>query len=74
MTGIGYVYSFLFPIECAHLTPTQALWAIQGNYYVRDGQVDKDEPWGLLNADWTAWRNPAVRDVLGKMFDQTQGP
>jgi endoglucanase len=51
-----------------------ALWAIQGNYYVRDGKVDSDEPWGLLNGDWTAWRNPAVRDVLGKMFDQTQGP
>ncbi|KAF2786877.1 glycoside hydrolase family 5 protein [Melanomma pulvis-pyrius CBS 109.77] len=51
-----------------------ALWAIQGNYYVRDGTVDKDEPWGLLNGEWTAWRNPAVRDVLGNMFAQTQGP
>lgn len=50
-----------------------ALWAIQGNYYVRDGQVDRDEPWGLLNTDWTAWRNPAVRDVLAPLFKQTQG-
>ncbi|OAL55506.1 glycoside hydrolase [Pyrenochaeta sp. DS3sAY3a] len=50
-----------------------ALWAIQGNYYVRDGQVDRDEPWGLLNSDWTTWRNPAVRDVLAPLFKQTQG-
>lgn len=51
-----------------------ALWAIQGNYYVRDGQVDKDEPWGLLNTDWTAWRNPAVKNVIAPLFQQTQGP
>ncbi|KAF2727909.1 glycoside hydrolase family 5 protein [Polyplosphaeria fusca] len=51
-----------------------ALWALQGNYYVRDGTVNQDEPWGLLNGDWTAWRNPAIKDVLGKMWDVTQGP
>lgn len=51
-----------------------ALWALQGNYYVRDGQVNRDEPWGLVNAEWTAWRNPAVKEVLGKMWDVTQGP
>lgn len=51
-----------------------ALWAIQGNYYVRDGEVDKDEPWGLLNSDWTAWRNPAVKDVIKPLFETTQGP
>ncbi|KAF2121229.1 glycoside hydrolase family 5 protein [Lophiotrema nucula] len=51
-----------------------SLWAIQGNYYVRDGEINKDEPWGLVNSDWTAWRNPAVKEVLGKMWDVTQGP
>jgi hypothetical protein len=51
-----------------------ALWAIQGNYYVRDGEVNKDEGWGLVNSDWTAWRNPAVRDVLKPLFETTQGP
>lgn len=51
-----------------------ALWAIQANYYVRDGQVDKDEPWGLLNSEWTAWRNPAVRDVLKPLFETRSGP
>ncbi|KAF2015340.1 glycoside hydrolase family 5 protein [Aaosphaeria arxii CBS 175.79] len=51
-----------------------ALWALQANYYVRDGVVDKEEGWGLLNAEWTAWRNPAVREVIGKLFETTQGP
>ncbi|KAF2250666.1 glycoside hydrolase family 5 protein [Trematosphaeria pertusa] len=51
-----------------------ALWALQGNYYVRDGVVDRDEGWGLLNGDWTAWRNPAVKDVLAPLFQVTQGP
>lgn len=51
-----------------------ALWALQGNYYVRDGQVDRDEGWGLLNGEWTAWRNPRVRDVIGRLFETNQGP
>jgi endoglucanase len=51
-----------------------ALWALQGDYYVRDGVVDKDEPWGVLNREWTAWRNPAVRDLLKDLFAVTQGP
>ncbi|KAF2688512.1 glycoside hydrolase family 5 protein [Lentithecium fluviatile CBS 122367] len=51
-----------------------ALWAIQGNYYVRDGTVDRDEPWGLLNGEWSAWRNPAVKDVIKDLFLVTQGP
>ncbi|SPO00561.1 uncharacterized protein DNG_03309 [Cephalotrichum gorgonifer] len=51
-----------------------ALWAIQGSYYVRDGVVDKDETWGALNRDWSGWRNPRFRELLGKMFDVKQGP
>ncbi|KAF2262920.1 cellulase [Lojkania enalia] len=51
-----------------------ALWALQGNYYVRDGVVDKEEGWGLVNKEWTAWRNTEVKGLLGKMWDVTQGP
>jgi hypothetical protein len=51
-----------------------ALWALQGNYYVRDGEVNKDEGWGLLNQEWTAWRNPAVRDMLKPLFETKEGP
>ena len=51
-----------------------ALWALQGNYYVRDGQVDYEEGWGLLNKEWTAWKNPKVKELLGGMWKVTQGP
>lgn len=51
-----------------------AVWAIQGSYYVRDGQVDYDETWGLMNHNWTGWRNPAFPAKLGKMWNMTQGP
>ncbi|EPE03278.1 cellulase family protein [Ophiostoma piceae UAMH 11346] len=51
-----------------------ALWAIQGSYYVRGGQTDYEETWGLLNHDWTALRNPQVSGLLGSMWNMTQGP
>ncbi|MBE3044616.1 cellulase family glycosylhydrolase [Candidatus Bathyarchaeota archaeon] len=51
-----------------------ALWALQGSYYVRDGVVDKDESWGALDRDWGGWRNPKFRELLGGMFEVTQGP
>lgn len=51
-----------------------ALWALQGSYYVRDGVVDKDETWGALDGAWSGWRNPRFRELLGKMFESTQGP
>ena len=51
-----------------------ALWALQGSYYVRDGVVDKDETWGALDRAWSGWRNPRFRELLGKMFESTQGP
>ncbi|CAI6333739.1 unnamed protein product [Periconia digitata] len=51
-----------------------AIWALQGNYYVRDKQVNPDEAWGILNADWSAWRNPKVKEILADVFKQTQGP
>ena len=51
-----------------------AVWAVQGSYYVREGAVDADESYGLLNHDWTDWRNATFKDALGGMFDVTQGP
>jgi endoglucanase len=51
-----------------------AVWAIQGSYYVRDKKTDFDEYYGLLNHDWSDWRNPAFKGMLGKMWQQTQGP
>ncbi|CAK7269746.1 hypothetical protein SEPCBS119000_003726 [Sporothrix epigloea] len=50
------------------------VWALQGSYYARDGQTDRDETWGLLNHDWTALRNPQFPSLLGGMWNMTQGP
>ncbi|TLD04032.1 hypothetical protein PgNI_11342 [Pyricularia grisea] len=33
------------------------IWAISGSYYVREGRQDFDEPWGILNHDWSDWRS-----------------
>ncbi len=51
-----------------------ALWALQGSYYVRNGQADYDETYGALNHDWSGWRNPAFPQKLGQMWQITQGP
>ncbi|KAK4106907.1 glycoside hydrolase family 5 protein [Parathielavia hyrcaniae] len=51
-----------------------AVWAIQGSYYVRDKKVDIDETWGLMNHDWSDWRNPAFPGMLGDMWKMTQQP
>jgi endoglucanase len=51
-----------------------AVWALQGSYYVRDGVVDFDEGWGLLDHDWTDWRNPKFPGLLGGMWQMKQGP
>lgn len=51
-----------------------AYWALQGSYYVRDGQANKDEGFGVLNTDWSGWRNEAFVEQMGKMWEITQGP
>ncbi|RYP29262.1 hypothetical protein DL767_006790 [Monosporascus sp. MG133] len=51
-----------------------AIWGIMGSYYFRDGQVDFDEGYGVLNRDWVDFRNPKLLELLGEMFDMTQGP
>lgn len=51
-----------------------AVWALQGSYYVRDKAVDYDEGWGLLNHDWSGWRNDKFKDMLGDMWKMTQQP
>ncbi|KAL1874286.1 hypothetical protein Daus18300_003650 [Diaporthe australafricana] len=51
-----------------------AVWALQGTYYARNGKADYEETWGLLDEDWTTWRNPKFPGMLGKMWNVTQGP
>ncbi|KAH8600916.1 glycoside hydrolase superfamily [Bisporella sp. PMI_857] len=51
-----------------------ALWAIQGTYYVRQGQANYDESWGLMDRDWNGARNPTFLGKYPDIFKQTQGP
>ncbi|KAK7949664.1 cellulase family protein [Apiospora saccharicola] len=51
-----------------------ALWALQGTYYVRDGQAGYDEGWGLINRDWNGVRNPEFLPLIADLFKVTQGP
>jgi len=51
-----------------------ALWSIAGSYYIREGQVDREDTWGALDKTWSHWRNPKFKGMLGKMWETTQGP
>ncbi|KAK4464447.1 glycoside hydrolase superfamily, partial [Cladorrhinum samala] len=35
------------------------IWVLAGSYYIRSGKQDYDEDWGMLNHDWSNWRQPA---------------
>ncbi|KAK0579599.1 hypothetical protein LWI29_028522 [Acer saccharum] len=41
-----------------------SLWALQGSYYRRDLQLDYEEVFGVLNADWDTIRNPKFIEAL----------
>ncbi|KAI0393670.1 glycoside hydrolase family 5 protein [Xylariaceae sp. FL0594] len=51
-----------------------AIWALMGSYYVREGKVDADESFGVLDHDWVGLRNPKLPELLEPMFKITQGP
>ncbi|KAI6283719.1 hypothetical protein MCOR28_004800 [Pyricularia oryzae] len=34
------------------------IWVVAGSYYTRQGTQDFEESWGVLNHDWSDWRNP----------------
>lgn len=50
-----------------------AYWALQGSYYVRDG-VNTAESFGILNDDWSGWRNASFTKTIGNMLSMTRGP
>ncbi|KAK4843442.1 hypothetical protein QYF36_008066 [Acer negundo] len=35
-----------------------SLWALQGSYYLREGKLQLEEVFGVLNANWDTIRNP----------------
>lgn len=38
------------------------IWVLGGSYYIRSGEQDFDEYWGLLTHDWSDWRSPSYID------------
>ncbi|KAK1832336.1 glycoside hydrolase [Podospora conica] len=50
------------------------VWVLGGSYYVRNGNVDHEESYGLLDYEWRDWRNPRFKGMLGRMWNVTQGP
>ncbi|KAI1811245.1 glycoside hydrolase family 5 protein [Poronia punctata] len=51
-----------------------AIWAIMGSYYVREGKLDYDEGFGVMDHDWKGLRNAKLPELLQPMFSVTQGP
>lgn len=50
------------------------VWTLGGSYYLREGAQDSDEPWGLLNHDWSGWRSPGfVEGGLKPLVSSTLG-
>ncbi|KAJ1696638.1 hypothetical protein LUZ63_005150 [Rhynchospora breviuscula] len=51
-----------------------ALWALQGSYYLRQGEVAYDESYGLLTWDWCKARNPTFMKRISALQSPLQGP
>jgi endoglucanase len=51
-----------------------SLSALQGNYYYREGQLDVNEAFGLLNHNWTDWREPGVLERINRSWITSLGP
>lgn len=47
------------------------VWALSGSYYTRGGTQDYEETWGLLNHQWSDWRNKDAIAALKGMVDAT---
>ena len=67
----------VYPTCLASYLPAQKvgwmIWVLSGSYYIREGQQDSDETWGLLNHDWSDFRSadyisgglkPLIKDTL----------
>ncbi|KAI0460491.1 glycoside hydrolase family 5 protein [Xylaria acuta] len=51
-----------------------AIWSLMGSYYVREGTLDYDEGFGVMDHNWVGLRNKDLPALLEPMFKVTQGP
>lgn len=66
------VYSTCLISYVASTKASWFMWVIAGSYYTRKGIQDDDELWGLLNHDWTDWRNSEfVQSALTPLISKT---
>lgn len=50
-----------------------ALWAWQGSYYYRQGNVEPEEVFGVLNYNWSDVRNHRFSQMFGLLQTMLQG-
>ncbi|XP_038977859.1 glycosyl hydrolase 5 family protein-like [Phoenix dactylifera] len=58
----------------AELDLDWALWALQGSYYIREGQLGYDETYGVLGWDWCKARNSSFVNRIAALQAPFQGP
>nr|XP_036588516.1 beta-1,6-galactanase [Colletotrichum truncatum]KAF6799889.1 beta-1,6-galactanase [Colletotrichum truncatum] len=77
MEGEGYLKSLTFRSVLRDVLPDAGYWfhwVLCGSYYYRilRGERKDEETWGLLNENWTAWRNEEfINDWLKPQIDAT---
>lgn len=50
-----------------------ALWAMQGSYYLREGQVEWEEPYGMYSFAWDKIRNSSILQLMELNQQMIQG-
>ncbi|KAF8379617.1 hypothetical protein HHK36_029058 [Tetracentron sinense] len=51
-----------------------AIWALQGSYYLRNGQAGFEETYGVLDIGWDHPRNPKFQERFGLIQEMIQDP
>ncbi|XP_017239569.1 glycosyl hydrolase 5 family protein [Daucus carota subsp. sativus] len=51
-----------------------ALWAMQGSYYLREGQVEWEEPYGMYSFAWDKIRNSSILQLMELNQQMIQDP
>ncbi|KAK9934538.1 hypothetical protein M0R45_021678 [Rubus argutus] len=67
-------YLNCFLAAAAELDVEFAFWTLVGSYYFRTGVVGMNEPYGLLNWNWTEIRNSSLLQRLSVLHSPFQGP
>ncbi|GFP88949.1 endoglucanase e1 [Phtheirospermum japonicum] len=50
-----------------------ALWTFQGSYMLREGKVDMEESYGVMDLNWDRLKNPGFLDKLQLIRQMNQG-